>query len=582
MSLIKDITQRLKEEKTEGLLKISFFASVVGIVSGFGAILFRYLIAFFHNLFFFGSFSLLYDSNAHFISRWDNWVFIVPAVGAAIVGYLVVKFAPEAKGHGVPEVMEAVIEKGGRIRPVVAVIKSLASSICIGSGGSVGREGPIVQIGSCFGSTLGQLLKLKPRDIITLVGCGAAGGIAATFNAPISGILFVIELILPEFSTKTFVPLVISSTIATYISRIFLGNTPAFVIPNYQLISAWEFIFYVILGLISGFIAILFIKMLHKFEDAFDNLKISRYVKPVIGGAVIGLMGFVFFKTFGHYYIFGVGYSFISDILKGGNLFLPVVITLIFAKMLATSLTLGSGGSGGVFAPSLFIGAATGGTFGIFIHHVFPSITAPASAYALVGMAAVVAGTTNATITAIVMSFEMTRAYSIILPLMLSAVLSDFVVNRLNKETIYTEKLIRRGIKVPRGKEINLLRTLHVKDIVIKDVVYVRRKDPVSTVLEVSAREGLKTLPVVDDEGRPIGIIRVRELFSLDKDQPIQNMIVKKDLFISPEITLLDALNKMNKEKTSLLFVMDERKIEGIITRSLILERYFSRKDNIL
>jgi len=582
MNLTKDINQRLKEEETKDFLKISLFASVVGIVSGFGAILFRCLIAFSHNLFFFGSFSLLYDSNAHFISRWDNWVFIVPAVGAAVVGYLVVKFAPEAKGHGVPEVMEAVIEKGGRIRPVVAVIKSLASSICIGSGGSVGREGPIVQIGSCFGSTLGQLLKLKPRDIITLVGCGAAGGIAATFNAPISGILFVIELILPEFSTKTFVPLVISSTIATYISRIFLGNTPAFVIPNYQLISAWEFIFYVILGLISGFIAILFIKMLHKFEDAFDNLKISRYIKPVIGGAVIGLMGFVFFKTFGHYYIFGVGYSFISDILKGENLFLPVVITLIFAKMVATSLTLGSGGSGGVFAPSLFIGAATGGAFGIFIHHVFPSITAPASAYALVGMAAVVAGTTNATITAIVMSFEMTRAYSIILPLMLSAVLSDFVVNRLNKETIYTEKLTRRGIKVPRGKEINLLRTLHVKDIVIKDVVYVCKKDPVSTVLEVSAREGSETLPVLDDEGRPIGIIRVRELFSLDKGQPIQNMIVKKDLFISPEITLLDALNKMNKEKTNLLFVTDKRKIEGIITRSLILERYFSKKDNIL
>ncbi len=238
-------------------------------------------------MFFNGTLSFSYDSNLHFVSRFGNYVIIIPVIGGIIVGYLIQRFSPEAKGHGTPEVMEAVIMREGRIRPIVSLIKIIATAIGIGSGGSAGREGPIVQIGASFGSTLGQLFHLKPRDIIILVGAGAGGAIAATFNAPIAGILFTIELILPEFSTETFIPLAISSVVATNIARAFWGAEPAFIVPGYTLVSSWEFPMYIILGILCGFAAILFTSTLSKLEIWFERLKINKYFKPAIGGLIV-------------------------------------------------------------------------------------------------------------------------------------------------------------------------------------------------------------------------------------------------------------------------------------------------------
>ncbi|NIA11537.1 MAG: hypothetical protein GWP10_17910 [Nitrospiraceae bacterium] len=376
---MKKIPERLKSKETKHFLKISMYAALVGIVAGLGAVFFRLLIAFFHNLFFFGKLSFVYNSDKAFVSPFGAFIIIIPVVGGFIVAFLVQKYAPEAKGHGVPEVMEAVLTNKGIIRPVVSLVKIFATAVDIGSGGSTGREGPIVQIGASFGSTLGQILKLKPGDTILLIATGAAGGIAGTFNAPIAGVLFATELIIPGISAENFIPLVISSTIATYIARFFLGVRPAFIVPQYSFVSPWEFVFYFILGIISGLVAILFIESLAYTEITFDKIKINKYIKPAIGGLIVGILSFVLFKIYGRYFLFGVGYSFISSVLSDKNFPFLLLFALIFAKIIATSFTLGSGGSGGILAPSLFVGAATGGAFGILIHHLFPHYCKPGS-----------------------------------------------------------------------------------------------------------------------------------------------------------------------------------------------------------
>jgi len=365
--------------------------------------------------------------------RWGNaYVVIVPAVGGLIVGLLVFFFAREAKGHGVPEVMEAVALRGGRIRPRVAVIKSLASSICIGTGGSAGREGPIVQIGSAIGSTLGQALHLSDNRVRNLVACGAAGGIAATFNSPIAGVIFALEVILGDFKLHYFISVVVSSVTASVIGRVVFGDFPAFPLPTeYGINSLWEFGFYALLGVLAALVGVFFVRLLYWTEDLFDKWRsVPEWVQPAVGGALLGglALAYPFFTPttwVGIPQIFNVGYEVIGDALSN-QLLLGVVVSLLLLKIVATSLTLGSGGSGGVFAPSLFMGAMLGTAFELTIRIFFPSVVAPPGAYALVGMAAVFAASAHAPITAIIILFELTGDYRIILPLMLTVVLATY------------------------------------------------------------------------------------------------------------------------------------------------------------
>ena len=324
---------------------------------------------------------------------------LIPAAGGLLVAPLVYRFAREAKGHGVPEVMTAVVARGGRIRPRVTIVKALASSICIGSGGSVGREGPIVQIGSAIGSTFGQILRLSPGDIRLLVACGAAGGISGTFNAPLAGVLFSMEIILHRYTGRSFGLVALSSVTSAAIAHAFFGDSAIFNIPSYELVSAWEFPLHVLLGIIAAFVASVFVAVLYKSEDLFEALKFPAYLKPVLGGLAVGLIG-VFYSQ-----IFGVLYLTI-DFTMAGSLALSLLLPLVLIKILATSLTLGSGG---VFAPSLFMGAVLGGAFGNISHEFLPGITGPEGAYVLVGMAAVFAAAARAPATSIVILFEMTR-----------------------------------------------------------------------------------------------------------------------------------------------------------------------------
>jgi len=390
-------------------------AVLIGLGGGLGAVGFQHLIEFFHWLFM-GKFRSLLGH--HYLLP------LVPAVGGGIVGFLVLRWAREAKGHGVPEVMAAVATDEGRIRPRIVLIKSLASALCIGSGGSVGREGPIVQIGSALGSSLGQFFALSGQRLSILVGCGAAAGISATFNAPIAGVIFALEVIVGDFTIRAFSPIIISSVLATTLARHVLGDNPAFTVPQYQAVSPYELLYYGLLGVLAGGLAVTFTRSLYRLEDFFEGLPISQYAKPAIGGLLIGAIG-IFFPQ-----VFGVGYDTITDTIH--NRFGVLLIAAFFlAKFIATSLTLGSGGSGGIFAPSLFMGAMMGGIFGHAVHGLTPQITALPGAYALVGMGAFVAGTTHAPLSAMLILFELTDDYQIILPLMLATTISTLIAKRI-------------------------------------------------------------------------------------------------------------------------------------------------------
>ncbi len=449
-------TSRLveKAKMTEHTFMI-IIALIIGALGGFGAIAIRTMIKWISAISFPGSGTVLENIMA------APWYVLLaaPIIGGLIVGPIIYFLAREAKGHGVPEVMQSLILKGGAIRPRVAFVKALASSITIGTGGSVGREGPIVQIGASLGSTIGRFLRVSPTRMKTFVGCGAAAGIAAAFNAPVAGALFAVEILLGDFAFTQFSPIVISSVMATVVSHRFEGNFAAFQVPKYQLVSPYELIFYFILGALCAVVAYIFIKTLYFSEDFFDNrFPIPEYLKPAVGGLAIGLI------AIGIPQIMGVGYDSINNALHGNTVWYMALL-LIFFKITATSVTLGSGGSGGIFAPSLFLGAMVGCAFGWLVHGYFPGITATPGAYALVAMGGLVAGTTHAPITAIIIVFELTNDYRIILPLMITCIISTVISSKLSRESIYTLKLVLRNIHIKDGAEVNIMKSIFVKDV---------------------------------------------------------------------------------------------------------------------
>ncbi|MEZ4522540.1 MAG: chloride channel protein [Thermomicrobiales bacterium] len=439
--------QRLTPSETHILIASGL---LVGIGAGLGAVVFRYLIEGFDWFFF------------DFVKPWlagffgSGAIIFIPALGGLIFGPLIYRFAREAKGHGVPEVMFAVAEEGGRIRPRVAVVKSLASALCIGSGGSVGREGPIVQIGSALGSALGQVTKASAERNRTLVACGAAGGIAATFNAPIAGVFFALEVILGEFSTRAFGTVVLASVAASVIGRTFFGDVPGFIVPEYELATPIELVLFAILAVCAGLVGVMFTKVLYWFEDVFDAIRMREYLKPLPGGLILGSIA-VFVPE-----ILGVGYGPMESALTGQYTLMFLVAVLV-VKVIAVSVTIGSGGSGGVFAPSLFIGCMLGTAFGTAAQNLMPTEIGPAGAYGLVGMAALFAGSARAPITAVIILFELSGDYRIILPLMGAVVISTFVSEAVSKDTIYTLKLRRRGIQLDRSRDTDLLRQVPVR-----------------------------------------------------------------------------------------------------------------------
>lgn len=434
---------------------IVFLAVVIGAGAGGGAIVFRWLITTFtwilsgH-----ADYSAAgHVANPHVPALGIWFVVLAPMIAGAIYGPLVTRFAPEARGHGVPEVMYAVAERGGRIPPQVTVVKALASALCIGGGGSVGREGPIVQIGSAWGSSLGRLARMPESRLRILVACGAAGGIAATFNAPIAGPFFAMELILRDFTAESFGAVVLSSVTASVIGRAAFGDNPFLTLPAFHLASGWEYLIFALLGVVIGAVGVAFTHILYWIEDACDwAWRGPEWLRPAAGGVLLGGLLLVLPQ------MYGVGYPVLARAIDGRYVVWMLLI-LMAGKIVATSLTIGIGGSGGVFAPSLFIGAMGGTAFGMVVHQLFPA--AAPGMYGLIGMGAAFAGATRAAITAVIILFELTGEYSIILPLMLAIVVATLTSRLLSKETIYTLKLTRRGVDLDAAHHRSAARLEH-------------------------------------------------------------------------------------------------------------------------
>ncbi|MGD2185459.1 MAG: chloride channel protein [Desulfobacterales bacterium] len=569
--ILKNITDWGRLKSNEHTI-MAILAVIVGLAAGFGAVGFRHLINFFQMLAYGGENDLLeLVTNLPWYYR-----VAVPAIGGLIVGPLVYFFAREAKGHGVPEVMEAVALKGGVIRKRVVVVKSLASAISISTGGSVGREGPIVQIGSAIGSVLGQFMKISADRMRTLVGCGAAAGIAATFNAPIAGSMFALEVVLGDFGLAIFSPIVISSVVATAVSRAFLGDVPAFIVPAYELVSAWELPMYLILGIFCGAVGVTFTKTLYRIEDMFDQTKFPEYLKGVIGGLMLGVASLIFPQ------ILGVGYGAI-DMALMQQMTWWLLLVLVGVKILATSVTIGSGGSGGIFAPSLFLGAMAGGFFGVLVHQLFPNITASPGAYSIVGMGAVVSATTHGPLAAILILFEMTGDYKIILPLMLACIIATIASRQFLRDSIYTLKLARRGVDIKEGKEVNVLKSMFVKDVMNPNVETMPEALPLEQMTEKISKSKFNSFPVLNAQNELSGILSFNDYSEAIFDENLKDLVVARDLATSDLVTvsmddnLWTALEKISSKDFAVLPVVSAQapnKLEGVISRRDIIGAY--------
>lgn len=514
---------RDRERTEDGLRELPqtamfVLAFSVGCIAGLGAWVFRKMIGLVHNIFFmqesvlnFGHAGSIfaYDANTHTPPPYNLPLVLIilsPIIGGLIVAFLVQNWAPEAKGHGVPEVMDAIHYKEGNIRPSVAGVKILASSFSIGSGGSVGREGPIIQIGSTFGSMVGVASGCSVAQRVTLIACGAAGGIAATFNTPIGGVVFAMELMLPASNSRTLMPLGITSVVATYIGRAAIGLHPAFDVPSLQneatsIQNLLSLMWFVPFGVLVGLVSVLFVKGIYWSEDFFEALPGTYYTRHSLGMLVQGLLIYCMMVFSGHYYVQGVGYATIKDVLsweaatqgsQTGSLAdigdtgvsnPPFCMLLFLAKLLSTNVTIGSGASGGVFSPSLFIGATLGGVWGHIIAVVDPLGNAANSdpiQACVAGMAGMVGGSTGASITAITMTFEMTRDYSTILPIIITTVLAHMTRKSISEDSIYTLKLVRRGHVVPEGLQAAMHAAQRVQDVMTQSFRVVGKEESVT------------------------------------------------------------------------------------------------------
>ena len=546
---------------------------IIGILGGYGSVGFIYLLRFVENF----SWGVNLAPVEIIQSVPWYWILVVPTLGLVLTSFIIRYFAPEARGAGVPEVMEATSIKGGIIRPRVAVFKTVASALSLGTGGSVGREGPMVQIGSAIGSLFGQISQVSSQRMKTFVGCGAASGIAATFNAPIAGALFAVEIIIGDFGVAHFSPIVVSSVVATVISHNYLGTSHAFDLPAYHLISPWELIPYGVLGLVTGAVALGFIVALYRTEDLFDKFDFPFYARAAVGGLMLGVLGLVFPHVLGNGYP-AINLMLLDDITWG------VALILLLWKTVATSITIGAGGSGGIFAPSLFLGAMTGGVIGTIVNAIMPGISASPGAYALVGMAGVVGATTHAPLTAILMIFEMTNNYQIILPVMLTTILATVSSMVIKQESIYTLKLLRRGVDIFRGQDINVLRSLQVKSAMRSTVEKVDEVTTLRELMSLMSGSSHSVFFIVDNEDRLTGYVTLNDLRRLIQDtEVLSELIIAGDIAhecsvnLTEEDTLDMAMDQFAQEGIDELPVVEDpesRILVGTVWRQDVIEAY--------
>lgn len=581
-------TMEEEERHRLGLVPLSLLALIVGIVAGVGALVFRRLIGFIHNLFFAGHVATSYDANVFTLpSPWGPWVILVPVIGAVGVTFLVSNFAPEAKGHGVPEVLDAIYYKEGKIRAVVVLVKSLASALAIGTGASVGREGPIIQIGSAMGSTLGKIVTMAAGQRITLVAAGAGAGIAATFNTPIGGVMFAIELMMPEVSARTFLPVALATGAATFISRWSLGDAPAFLVPRLAMVTSEggalaTLLLFATLGALTGVAAAAFVRTLAYAEDAFERIG-SPYLRHMLGMLAVGVLMYVLLRLFGHYYVEGVGYATIEAILTGRQTIFWLLAILFVCKMFATSVSLGSGSSGGIFSPCLFMGATLGGGFASLLSRLGVPLALSVPAFAMVGMGAMVGGGTGAVMTAVVMIFEMTRSYDIVMPMIVAVAMSVGVRRVLSHENIYTIKLARRGRVLPKALHANMFLVRRALEVLDSDVLVLPASTTLDQFLPDPGQAGRLRHVVVTKDNRLCGVLRIntglrRGLEAAQSTVTLGEVASRRFIVVGRDTIVFDVINRMSRKDAGMAVVVRGRGIPrgedviGVITKEHIAD----------
>jgi CIC family chloride channel protein len=564
------------------MVLVSFLAAGIGIVAGFVAYALYKLIGLFTNFFFFHRFSTSFTSvGFHHLGA---WVILVPVIGGLIVGLMAKYGTPKIKGHGIPEAMEAVLVNRSRIAPRVAILKPISAAIAIGTGGPFGAEGPIIQTGGAIGSLVGQALHTTAVERKVLLACGAAAGMSATFNTPIAGVILAIELLLFEFKSRSFIPLVIASTLATAVHMQLLGPGPMFHVSAMDFAIPRALPFYLVLGLICGLAAVGFSKLLYWVEDQFEKLPVDEMWWPAIGALGLGVIGFFVPR------VFGVGYDSIGDILNG-QLAWKLLLIVMVAKAAALVVSLGSGTSGGLLAPTFMWSAAMGGIFAVVANHFFPGAHLATGAFALVAMGAVFGAASRATFSFIIFAFEITRDYNSVLPLMLVSVIADGIAMLfMPNSSIMTEKLARRGLRVHQDYEADALSQATVGETMETELPLVAASAKVSAVAEGIARHdpeltGHQALLIVDDSGKLAGIITRGDILrALDKD-PAGPMTVQEaghtHLVVTyPDELVSEAAAKMLRFDIGRLPVVDrsdERKPVGYLGRAGILSARLRR-----
>jgi chloride channel protein, CIC family len=574
---------RFRRSATHESTALTALALLVGVGAGAGAVGFRYMIVGFTYVFTGHS---DYSSAGHaanpLVPGLGMWfVVAAPVIGGLLYGPLVSRFAPEARGHGVPEVMYAVDRLGGRMRPQVPIVKSLASAVCIGSGGSVGREGPIVQIGSALGSVAGQALRLPEAQLRLLVACGAAGGISATFNAPIAGVFFSLELILRNFETRSFGLVVLSSVTADAIGRAAFGSHPFLTLPTFTFSSPVELVLYALLGVLATGVGLGFVRTLYVGEDIADRLWSRRpeWLRPAAGGLLLGLLLLAVPQ------MYGVGYPVLQSAVAGHYVLLAL-IGLLAAKILATSLTMWIGGSGGVFAPSLFMGAMLGSAYGSVAHRLLPHLAAAPGAYGLVGMGAVFAAAARAPITAVIIIFELTGDYRIILPLMFAIVLATALSSAFTRDTIYTLKLRRRGIDIDRPARPSRMAQTSVAEAMGVLPHPLSPGEPLDAVVARLSAESSQTLPVIDADGRLLGVVAASDAeraLGEDHDRFSAGTLARATPELRADQTLEDAVHALavSDEEGLPVLAADGEQVVGWLTHQRLLRAYSERLNGV-
>jgi len=570
----KLVNEKLKLFRISDQTFLIITAIAVGLLSSGAYILLRKAVDWVHAVIFVGGHELLGIVQGH-------WTLILvpllPVAGAVLLIPLSLIFPGEVNGYGFPKFLEKVNIKGGIIRLRSIVISIAAPALTIGSGGSAGLEGPIAVIGGAIGSNTGQLFKVSGNRMKVMIACGTAGGIAAAFNAPIAGIFFALEIVLlGDFTLLSFSPIVISSGIATVVSRGYFGENPIFQVRTYSMVSNWELLLYVIMGVEIGILAVIYIYMFYRTSDFFTCMKLHPLAKPVLGASLVGLIGIFFPEVMGH------GYETINNALRG-EIFYGIMILLAFLKITATSLTLGSGGSGGMFGPSLYIGLMIGGGFGGIVHQFFPAHTAPVGAYALVGMGAFLSAVTHAPLTAIFLLFEITHDYRIILPIMFASVVGTLIARTIKHESMDTETLTRKGINLHAGKEVNILRSIQVREVMSKEMTLIQEDMPFDEIVRVATRSHTLYFPVVNHKGKMTGILSFQDIKESLFEDELKKFIVAKDISytnvitVTPDENLDSVMEKFGRIDIEVLPVVDRsdpQKIIGMVTRGDVVRTY--------